>query len=318
MNLPQPEMDAPFLSVVVPCYNEEEGIGELHRRLSAVCAAYRHNGYEILLVNDGSTDGTWPAIQALHAQDPQVVGVCLSRNFGHGMALTAGLDLCRGQRVFIIDADLQDPPELLTQMMQKMDEGADVAYGKRSRRMGESWFKKISARYFYRILNHVSDHSMPEDTGDFRLINRKVVEALKSMPENARYIRGMVHWVGFHQVPVYYERKERFAGKTHYTLEKMLRLSLDAITGFSTRPLRLAFYMGFLMLLASVFLLGYIIWSYYYSSTVRGWTSLAFLLVFSQAFQWLLLGLIGEYVGRIFQESKRRPNYLLHDVLKRK
>ncbi len=308
-------MTTPLLSVVVPCYNEEESLPELYRRLSEVCAPYSQSGYEIVLVNDGSRDRTWPLIQELHAQDARVRGLCFSRNFGHGMALTAGLDTCKGERVLIIDADLQDPPELLHRMMQEMDNGADVVYGKRISRAGETWFKRASASAFYKLLDRMSDVPMPRDTGDFRLISRKVVEALKSMPETARYIRGMVAWVGFRQVPLEYERKERFAGKTHYTLEKMLKLALDGITGFSNRPLRMAFYLGFLMMLISILLLCYIVYSYAVHSTVRGWTSLAFLLVASQGIQWFLLGLIGEYVGRIYQESKHRPKYLVLDSI---
>ena len=304
----------PLLSIIVPCYNEEETLSELYRRLSEICAPYAGSGYEILLIDDGSKDGTWNVIRSLHATDARVNGVCFSRNFGHGMALTAGLELCRGERVLIIDADLQDPPELLPAMMRKMDEGADVVYGKRVSRAGETWFKRVSARFFYRLLNRISDVPMPEDTGDFRLMDRKVVQALKAMPETARYIRGMVAWVGFKQVPIEYERSARFAGATHYTLEKMLRLALDAITGFSNRPLRLAFYLGVLMLILSILLLIYVVGSYFLHDTVRGWASLICILVGTQAIQWLLIGLIGEYIGRIYQESKHRPNYIILDT----
>ena len=219
---------SPYLSIVVPCYYEEESLPELYRRLSEVCAPYAAQGYEIVLVNDGSKDNTWPIICGFHAADPRVVGVSLSRNFGHSMALAAGLDVCRGDRVMIIDADLQDPPELLPEMLAVMDtEQADVVYGKRLRREGETWFKRISASIFYRLVNQISDVPMPKDTGDFRLVTRRVVEALKAMPESARYTRGMVAWIGFKQVALKYERKARFAGATHYTLDKMLRLALD-------------------------------------------------------------------------------------------
>ncbi len=238
-------------------------------------------------------------------------GLCFSRNFGHGMALTAGLEACRGERVLIIDADLQDPPELLAGMMRAMDEGADVVYGRRIKRQGESWFKRMTAYVFYGLLSHLSDVAIPRDTGDFRLINRKVVQALNNMPETARYIRGMVAWVGFRQVPIDYVRDERFAGTTHYTLEKMLKLALDAITGFSDRPLRLAFYLGLLMILCSLFLLAYVLISYFHQDTVRGWASTAFIFVVCQAVQFFLLGLIGEYIGRTYQESKRRPKYIM-------
>ncbi len=307
---------APYLSIVVPCYYEEESLPELYRRLTEVCAPYAEMGYEIVLVNDGSKDNTWEVITSLHAADSHVIGLSLSRNFGHSMALTAGLDFCRGERVMIIDADLQDPPELLPEMMQVMDaQQADVVYGKRLRREGETWFKRVSASIFYRMMNQISDVPMPKDTGDFRLVNRRVIEALKSMPETARYTRGMVAWIGFKQIPLKYERKARFAGTTHYTFDKMLRLALDGITSFSTRPLRLGFYLGFFMLIASMGMIGYIAYSYIMHDTVRGWTSLALIILMSQAVQWILLGLIGEYVGRIYQESKNRPKYFIADAV---
>lgn len=309
-------MTSPFLSIVVPCYYEEESLPELYRRLTETCAVYAEAGYEIVLVNDGSKDRTWEVISGLHAADSRVVGVSLSRNFGHSMALTAGLDVCRGERIMIIDADLQDPPELLPEMMAVMDaEKADVVYGKRLRREGETWFKRVSASLFYRMMNKISDVPMPKDTGDFRLINRRVVEALRAMPETARYTRGMVAWIGFKQIPLKYERKARFAGVTHYTFDKMLRLALDGITGFSIRPLRLGFYLGFFMIVMSFVLMAYIAYAYVTQDTVRGWASLALIVVMSQAVQWILLGLIGEYVGRIYQESKHRPKYFIADAV---
>ena len=290
-------------------------MSELYKRLSAACDAFSMQGYEIILVNDGSTDETWHHIRALAQQDTHIRGLCLSRNFGHSMALSAGLDAAKGERVLIIDADLQDPPELLPEMMRLMDEGADVVYGKRIMREAESLFKKASANLFYRLLNKVSEFPIPQDTGDFRLMKRRVVEEICAMPEYARYIRGMVAWVGFTQVALPYERKPRFAGNPHYTLNKMISLALDALTGFSVHPVRLAFYFGLLMLCGSVGLLLYIGISYAQDNTVRGWASLAFIIVISQAFQWMVLGLIGEYVGRIYQESKRRPHYIVKDVV---
>ena len=302
-----------FLSVVVPCYNEEAVIEELYNRLSAVCAPYAESGYEILLIDDGSHDTTWQKIEALHKSDTHVSGIRFSRNFGHGMALTAGLDASRGKRIFIIDADLQDPPELLDDMMMKMNDGADVVYGQRIRREGESWFKRNTARYYYRLIDYLSDINLPKDTGDFRLINRRVLNALQSMPESARYVRGMVAWVGFKQVPIPYERKGRFAGATHYTLEKMIKLALDGLTGFSNRPLRMAFYLSLLMLMLSFLFFLYVMWSYIEHDTVRGWASLALLFTGSQALQWFMMGLLGEYIGRIYQESKQRPKYIIAD-----
>ena len=304
-------MSTPYLSVVVPCFNEEAVLDELYRRLTEACAPYVDRDYEIVLVDDGSRDATWANIQALHARDPRIHGLRFSRNFGHGMALTAGLDACKGERIFIIDADLQDPPELLPEMMARMDAGADVVYGQRVKREGESWFKVVSARLFYRLLDSLSDLPIPRDTGDFRLMNSKVLGALRAMPETARYVRGMVAWVGFNQVPLPYERKGRFAGQTHYTFEKMMRLALDALTGFSNRPLRLAFYFALLMLLFSVIVFFIVVWAYIEHNTVRGWASLALLFTGSQALQWFMMGLLGEYVGRIYQESKQRPKYIV-------
>jgi len=301
----------PHLSVVIPCYNEEASLHELYRRISEACAPYAVKGVEIIMVNDGSTDRSWAIIEALHAQDARVVGLCFARNFGHAMALTAGLEACRGERILIIDADLQDPPELLLGMMEKMDAGADVVYGKRISRSGETWFKRATASVFYKMLDHLSDIPIPRDTGDFRLMTRKVVDAVNVMPETARYIRGMVAWVGFRQVPIEYARDERFAGTTKYTLEKLLRLALDAITGFSDRPLRLAFYLGFSMMMLGAVILMYILISYVEHNTVRGWASMAFIFVIFQSMQFFLLGLIGEYIGRTYQETKRRPKYIM-------
>jgi len=300
-----------YLSVIIPCYNEDKSLHECYRRISEACTPYIEKGYEIIFVNDGSKDHTWAIIEELHAKDKHVIGLCFSRNFGHGMALTAGLEACRGERVLIIDADLQDPPELLSHMMQKMDGGADVIYGKRIRRNGETSFKRITAHLFYLLLSHLSDVSIPRDTGDFRLINNKVVHALNSMPETARYIRGMIAWVGFTQTPIEYIRAERFAGRTHYTLTKMFKLAFDAITGFSDRPLRLAFYLSFIMILVSGFILIYILVSYFYYNAVHGWASMACIFVSSQAVQFFLLGVIGEYMGRTYQESKHRPKYIM-------
>lgn len=302
---------APYLSVIVPCYNEQGGLRELHRRLSAICAQYMDKGYEIILVDDGSRDETWQAISDLHAADPHIVGISLSRNFGQGLALTAGLDACRGERVLIIDADLQDPPELLPGMMQKMDEGADVVYGKRSSRMGETWFKRVSAHMFYRLLHKVSKVPIPEDTGDFRLINRKVVDTLKQMSEPSPYMRGMVAWIGFRQVPLEYERKERFTGETHYTLKKMAALALDAMTSFSSEPLRLSLYLGVGMFVVAGGILLSIILSVISGADVGGTRILAFLMFFMQGLQFIAMGLVGEYIGRIYHDGKRRPRYIV-------
>ncbi|HEY4123864.1 MAG TPA: glycosyltransferase family 2 protein, partial [Rhizomicrobium sp.] len=250
------------LSAVVPCYNEEAGLAELVKRLSAACTAAAGSNHEIVLVNDGSSDGTWAEIVRLSQDFPQIVGVNLARNHGHQLALTAGLFLARGERVFIIDADLQDPPELLAEMMATLDAGSDVAYGQRIQRDGETWFKKSSASAFYRLLRRLTDAPIPADTGDFRLITRQVLDVLLNMPEQHRFVRGMVAWIGFRQTAVRYRRDPRFAGTTKYPLRKMVIFAMDAITGFSVAPLRLSLYLGLFSVLVA-FLIGvFAIWSY--------------------------------------------------------
>jgi polyisoprenyl-phosphate glycosyltransferase len=303
------------LSVVVPCYNEEDGVVELHRRLTAVCRKVCGDGYEIVLVNDGSKDATWKLITHLTERDPQVVGVNLSRNYGHQVALTAGLSICRGDRVLIVDADLQDPPEMLSAMMSMMDDGADVVYGQRVRRHGESWFKKATASLFYSVLCHLSSVEIPRDTGDFRLISRRVLEVLQNMPEQQRFMRGMISWMGFRQVPVRYERAVRFAGETKYPFRKMVRFAIDGITGFSVRPLRVASYLGLLFALASALMIGYALYSWWSDVTVPGWTSVMTVLLLLGSVQMLVLGVMGEYLGRLFIEAKRRPLFLIDKVL---
>lgn len=311
-------MPAPlFLSAVVPCYNEAAGLPELYRRLKVACAAVGQS-YEIVLINDGSKDATWTKIREISANDETVVGVNLSRNHGHQLALSAGLSLCRGEFILIIDADLQDPPELLSPMLQKMEEGADVVYGQRLTRKGETWFKKTTASIFYRLLNFLSDIEIPRNTGDFRLMRRKVLEALLSMPEQSRFIRGMVTWLGFRQVPLTYHRDERFAGETHYPVRKMLKLAIDAVTSFSIRPLRLSTYfglgMGSLTVIYAFYL--FIAWSLG-GHVVSGWLSLMLVVLFIASAQFVIMGVLGEYIGRIFIESKRRPLFLIQEIIGR-
>lgn len=301
----------PLLSVVVPCYNEEEGMNELHKRLSAACQKSVQDNYEIIYVDDGSGDRTWLKICELANANKTVKGISLSRNFGHSMALTAGLDKAKGEYILIIDADLQDPPELLPDMFEKMQDGADVVYGQRKRRDGESFFKKATASFFYRLLNRLSDYQMPVDTGDFRLMKRKVLNSVKAMPEYSRYTRGMVAWVGFNQQPIFYHRDKRYAGSTEYTFKKMIKLALDALTGFTNKPLRLAFYLAFISMLFFVGLMLYSVISYIYGNTNVGWTSLAMIMTFSMGIQCFLTGLLGEYIGRIYDEAKKRPKYII-------
>lgn len=303
------------LSVVVPCYNEEDGIQELHRRVTDVCQACVGGGYELVLVNDGSSDATWKLMCELSELDKNLVAVNLSRNHGHQLALSAGLQMCRGERIFIIDADLQDPPELLPKMMARMDDGCDVVFGQRIKREGETAFKKASAFAFYRLLNRMVDIDIPRDTGDFRLMSRRAVDILNSMPEHHRFIRGMVSWIGMRQEALPYERAARFAGETKYPLSKMIRFAIDAITGFSVRPLRLASYLGFCFGIATLLLLSYVLVAYFLGLTVEGWTSLAVIILALGSVQLFVVGVMGEYLGRLYIESKRRPLFVIQEVI---
>jgi len=308
-------MTRPALSVVVPCYNEAACLDILHGRISAAARAAVGEDYEIVLINDGSRDDSWGTMQRLAAADPRLVAINLSRNHGHQLALTAGLDLCAGQQILIIDADLQDPPELLADMRAAMAaQQADVVYAVRRQRAGETLFKKATAAAFYRLLTRMTETPIPLDTGDFRLMSRRALDAFLSLPEQARFIRGMVAWVGFRQVPFPYDRAERHAGETNYPLAKMIRLAFDAVTGFSTAPLRFASHVGLALTAASVLLLVYIAVGFLTGSAVQGWTSTMLVVVLLGAVQMFVLGMIGEYLGRLYVESKRRPLYIVADV----
>ena len=305
----------PKLSIVIPCFNEEACIPELHRRLTAAAKAAVGDDYEIVLVNDGSRDGSWPAMRKLAAADAHVVGVNLSRNHGHQLALTAGLDLCRGDTILIIDADLQDPPELLSGMFEAMrDLDADVVYGVRRSRSGETAFKRATAHGFYRLLSRATEIDIPVDTGDFRLMSRRALDALLAMPEQSRFIRGMVAWIGFRQVPFAYDREERFAGSTKYPLGKMVRFAFDALTGFSSAPLKLASHAGLLLSLGSLLLIAYIAYAFIAGRSIQGWTSLMLVVVVLGAVQMFVLALMGEYIGRLYNEAKGRPLYVVQEV----
>lgn len=309
--------DACELSVVVPCFNEEEVVEAFHGRMAAACKAARVDDYEIVFVDDGSTDTTWARITALAERSPHVVGVRLFRNFGHQIAVTAGLRAAHGDRVMLIDADLQDPPELLTAMMAEMERGADVVYGRRELREGESLFKKLSAKAFYQLLGALTDTRIPRDTGDFRLMSRKVVDALNAMPEQQRFIRGMVSWIGGRQVEVRYVRHSRLAGKTKYPLRKMIRFALDAITSFSISPLRFAIWLSLAGWLFSLVILAYGLNAWLSGHVVPGWASTIFVISIFGNLQLLVLGTMGEYIGRLFIEQKRRPLFLVGEVVGR-
>jgi dolichol-phosphate mannosyltransferase len=303
------------LSIVVPCFNEEACLGELHRRLATAAEQSVGDDYELVLVNDGSRDASWPAMQRMAAEDAHMVAVNLSRNHGHQLALTAGLDLCRGDFILIIDADLQDPPELLPAMLAAMrEQDADVVYGVRKSRAGETAFKRATAHGFYRLLSRATEVDIPLDAGDFRLMSRRALDALLSMPEQARFIRGMVAWIGFRQVPFAYDRAERFAGKTKYPLKKMMRFALDALTGFSSAPLKLASHAGLWLSFGSVLLVLYIAYAWATGRSIQGWTSLMLVVVVLGAIQMFVLALMGEYIGRLYNEAKRRPLYIIQEV----
>ncbi|MEM7329160.1 MAG: glycosyltransferase family 2 protein [Pseudomonadota bacterium] len=302
------------LSAVVPCYNEEDSLSELVRRLQAVCVSEAGDSYEIVLVDDGSTDRTWAWMNVLSTRNPHLVIVKMSRNHGHQLALSAGLSVARGARIFILDADLQDPPELLPKMMKLCDDGADVVYGQRTDRSGETWFKRITSKGFYRVLEQLVDVDMPLDTGDFRLITRRVLDLVLAMPERERFFRGMVAWIGLRQVPLEYVRDARFAGETKYPLSKMLGLAASAVTGFSIRPLRIATYLGLITATLALGMLVYALTSWVMYDAVSGWTSLMIVVLFLGAVQLVVLGVMGEYIGRNFLESKQRPNFIIEQV----
>ena len=305
------------LSVVVPCYNEQDGIAELYRRVTAACRQVAGTSYEVVLVIDGATDGTREAIFELARQDGHVAAIDLARNYGHQIALSAGLEFCRGDRILVLDADLQDPPELLGAMMAKMDEGADVVYGQRVKRNGESMFKLFSAALFYRLLRRIVDVDIAPDSGDFRLMSRRALDHLNAMPERYRFVRGMVSLIGLRQVAFPYERHRRFAGTTHYPLKKMLLLAVDAITSFSVAPLRFASHLGMGFGVLGLCVLTYTIFSWAVGNVLPGWTSLASIVLILGSVQLLVLGIFGEYLGRMYMETKQRPLYIVNEIVSR-
>lgn len=302
------------LSVVVPCYNEAEVIERTYARLCSALGSADID-YDLIFVDDGSRDSTWDLLESMQRTDPRVRLLRFSRNFGHQRAVTAGLDYAHGDGVVLIDADLQDPPEVIAEMVARWRAGADVVYGQRRSREGESGFKLLTARVFYRLINSLSDVTLPVDTGDFRLMDRRVVEALRQMPENDRYIRGMVSWVGFRQEAVLYDRAKREAGESKYPLFKMLRFATDGILSFSLVPLKLATWVG--LASAGIAMLGivYALVMKLLGLNVEGWTLLFMAMAFLGGIQLLCLGIIGEYVGRIYFQSKQRPLYLVRDAV---
>jgi glycosyltransferase involved in cell wall biosynthesis len=307
-------MQRPTLSLIIPVFNEEAIITELDRRLRQFLGEI-DEPWEVIFVNDGSRDRTLEMLGELTAREPRYKVVSFSRNFGHQAAITAGMDRAEGDAVVIMDADLQDPPEVVREMLAKWREGYDVVYGQRLKRHGESLFKRVTAAGFYRVLRLLIPIDIPLDAGDFRLMSRSVVLAMRALKEQHRFVRGLVSWVGFKQTAVKYDRPERFAGETKYPLRKMLRFAIDGITSFSVVPLRLATLLGvaagFVALVAST-------WALYEGirgNTVPGWATIMIAVALASSAQLLMTGILGEYVGRIYEEVKRRPLYLVADTM---
>ena len=305
------------LSVIVPCFNEEEVIEESYRRIKTVLSKLNLTS-QIIFINDGSIDNTELILSKFSETDDSVKVISFSRNFGHQKAVTAGLNNCKSDIAIIIDADLQDPPELIPEMIKTMESsGAQVVYCVRKSRKGEGFFKKLSAKVFYRMLNFFSEVRLPVDTGDFRLIDKSIIREFNKMTEKGKYIRGLVSWIGFKQVPFYYERESRFAGETKYPFSKMLKLATTSILYFSTKPLKLATTLGFFSVIFSI-ILG--IWSVLgkimgYTHANSGWTSLFVLIIFFGGVQLVTIGIVGAYIGNLFDEIKNRPEYIIDKKL---
>ncbi|MNH79513.1 hypothetical protein D3C87_398850 [compost metagenome] len=301
-------------SIIIPMYNEEAVIQETYRRLKKVMGTLQ-DSYELIFVNDGSRDQSAEIIKDYSCWDDTVKLIDFSRNFGHQIAITAGMDYACGEAIIIIDADLQDPPELILSMIDKWKEGFEVVYAKRIKRNGETLFKKWSASMFYRVLRASTDINIPVDTGDFRLMDRKVVEQMKRLPEKNRFVRGLVSWVGFRQTAVEYERDERLAGETKYPLKRMIKLSLDGIMSFSYKPLKLAGYAGITLSILGFFYLLYVLYlALFTGATSKGWPSLIGIMLLFDGFVLIMLGVLGEYIGRIYDETKGRPLYIVNEV----
>lgn len=304
------------ISVVVPMYNEEAVARVCFERLTKTFSELSYD-YELIFVNDGSRDGTLGILKEIAKEDAHAKVVSFSRNFGHQNAVSAGIDYATGDAVVLIDADLQDPPELIPNMISSWEKGWDVVYATRKARKGESAFKRGTAKLFYRVLNALSDTEIPKDTGDFRLMDKKVVEALKQMPEQNRFIRGMVSWVGFKQLPMEYERDERLAGETKYPFKKMIKFAADGITAFSLKPLKLMIGLGTLAVLLAA---GIVIYSViqrwlFPEHVIRGWASIMVAVSFFSGVQLLSLGVIGQYLGRTYDEARKRPLYLVDELV---
>lgn len=313
---PRKTIKKPVFSVIAPVYNETGSIEEFYSVISTVMSGL-HEPWELILVDDGSSDGSTEKIRDFASKDPHVRPVIFARNFGHQIAVTAGLDYSRGDAVIIIDADLQDPPEVIRDLIAKWKEGNEVVYAVRRKREGESWFKLITASLFYRAIYRITDVKIPLDTGDFRLLDRKVVDIIGQMRERHRFLRGMAAWVGFKQVGVEYDRKQRFAGKTKYPFSKMLKLALNAVTSFSYFPLQVATYLGFIS--AGISILAIPVVAYLRLTrlgALLGQATTLIAVLFLGGVQLITLGILGEYVGRIYDEAKGRPLYIVSEAPK--
>jgi len=310
-------MQQPTYSVVIPAFNEQEVIGETYKRLANVMTGMGES-YELIFVNDGSNDQTAHIIAEFCENDSAVRLINFTRNFGHMAAISAGMEHSRGDAVFVIDADLQDPPEVFPEMAAKWKEGYHVIYGKRIQRKGESLFKRASAKLFYKFIRRMTAVDLPPDTGEFRLIDRQVCDVVNKLPEKNRYIRGLVSWVGFKQIPVEYVRESRFAGKTKYPLRKMFLFAMDAITSFSYKPLKLATITGFSISFISFLYIISVIYQYFFTDrTIAGWASTIAAILFTQGIVLMILGLMGEYIGRIYTELQNRPNYIVQEIIEK-
>lgn len=301
------------ISAIIPSYNEQENVGLMYERMSKVLSKISDD-YEIIYVNDCSRDETLLRIKSLAEKDNHVKYVSFSRNFGHQIAVSAGLDVCQGDAVVIIDGDLQDPPELIEQMYERYKEGYKVVYARRTSRDGETWFKKFTAKMFYRILASMTSIDIPVDVGDFRLIDKVIVQHLRNMPEKSKYIRGQISWIGYKQTFVDYHRDARIYGRTNYPLKKMLRFALDGITAFSDKPLKIASGLGIFSAIVSLLALVYALVSHFcFNNTITGWTSLILSVLFIGGVQLITIGIIGEYIARINNDVRNRPLYIVEE-----
>jgi len=308
-------MSVPTISLVVPAYNESEVLPEFHRRATAALRKIGHS-YEIVYVDDGSGDSTLDVLRDLHRHDPCVVVVGLSRNFGKEIALTAGLDSSRGEAVVVIDSDLQDPPELIEDLVAQWRRGYDVVYARRTKRGGETWLKRLTAHAFYRLIARVSRVRIPEDTGDFRLMSRRAVDAVRTLREQHRFMKGLFAWVGYRQIAVDYERDPRAAGTTKWNYWKLWNLALEGITSFTIAPLKIATYLGMSVALIAFAYAGFIVFrTFVYGEAVRGFPTIMVAVLMLGGLQLLFIGVIGEYLGRVFNESKQRPLYFVSELL---